>query len=196
MTVAFFLEELSAKAMLETLISTFFCDSNIRFDYYIFEGKQDLDKNIANKIKGWRTPDTTFIIIRDQDSGDCRNIKTALLEKCSNYGRSNVIVRIACHELESFYLGDLAAVERGLNKLLAENNSGKLPKLARLQSKAKFRDPDSIICPSKELMCLTKNRYEKVNGSRYIAEHFDPQNNKSRSFNALYSKLAEICNRE
>jgi hypothetical protein len=84
-------------------------------------------------------------------------------------------VRIACRELESFYLGDLQAVESGLGV------SG----LAGKQNKAKFRDPDRLSSPSRELEKLTGNRYQKIAGTRAIAPYLDLRAPRSRSFHHL-----------
>jgi hypothetical protein len=53
--------------------------------------------------------------MRDQDSGDCKVIKDILRTKCVNADKPESIIRIVCHELESFFLGDLPAVGKGLN---------------------------------------------------------------------------------
>jgi hypothetical protein len=115
-TIAFFLEELSVKIMLEGFINAHFnCDpAEFDFRYCVHEGKQDLERNLERRLKGWLLPNTVFVIIRDQDSGDCTIIKQSLYKKCEDAGHPEAIVRIACHELESFYLGDPAAVEQGL----------------------------------------------------------------------------------
>lgn len=85
--------------------------------------------------------DAHFIVMRDQDSGDCYQIKDRLLNLSREAGRPNALVRIACKELESFYLGDLNAVEQGLG----------LTGLARRQQVAKFRNPDSLNNAAEEL---------------------------------------------
>ncbi|SFV87047.1 hypothetical protein MNB_SUP05-SYMBIONT-4-366 [hydrothermal vent metagenome] len=40
-----------------------------------FEGKQQLEKEIEKKLKHWNISNTKFLIVRDQDSGDCAIIK-------------------------------------------------------------------------------------------------------------------------
>lgn len=104
-SLVFFLEEPSAREMLKGLLPKF-VPSNITVQYVVFEGKQDLEKRLPMKLKAWQKPESLFVILRDQDSGDCLNIKSNLLEKAVSAGKPNVLVRIACHELESFYLGD------------------------------------------------------------------------------------------
>ena len=92
------------------------------------------------------------------------------------------MVRIACRELEAFYLGDLAAVETGLG----------IPGLKRKQQRASYRDPDSVVKPSRELEKLTGNRYQKVSGSRAIASHLDLVAPRSKSFAQLISAIRRL----
>ena len=170
-TLVVFTEEPSAKVMLESLLPRMLPE-NIRIQCIDFEGKQDLEKQLPIKLRAWRTPDTHFIILRDQDSGNCHDIKRNLKTICDAANKPNVLIRIACRGLESWYFGDLAAVEAGL-----EING-----LIDLQRKARYRDPDRVNNPSTELKRITKNRYQKVNGSRAIGRHLSPDNERSRSF--------------
>ena len=181
MNLVFFLEERSAKMMLRGLLPRLL-DSEINEYYVVFEGKSDLENQIVKRIRGWLKKDTRFIILRDQDSGDCIKIKNRLLEKCREADKSNAIVRIACRELESWYLGDLAAVETGL----------RLSNLARHQNKAKYRAPDKQHDPCKMLQKLTKDKYQKVSGSRAIGSHLSLTNNRSRSFGVFISTLKQL----
>jgi hypothetical protein len=182
MTLVFFLEEPSAQAMLEGVIPRLL-DPSITVKYRAFEGKNDLEKQIEKRIKNWISDDTKFIIIRDKDSGDCFLIKQNLQQKCQNAGRNDVLIRIACHELESWYLGDLQAIEKGLE----------LSGLAKLQEKQKFRDPDILGNASDELKKLSKQKYQKKAGSRMIAPHLKLDgSNKSYSFNVLIDGIRSI----
>ena len=100
---------------------------------------------------------------------------------------SATVVRIACRELESFYLGDLTAVERGL----------KVSGLSRKQQSKKFRQPDSTQNPKRELRQLTANRYQPIAGSRAIAPHMDLTGvNRSCSFNVLLSGVTRLAETE
>ena len=183
-TVVFLLEEPSAAEFLKGLIETNIKVDpvNLNIQYKIFEGKQDLEKNLKRVIKLWKTPDTTFLIMRDQDAGDCKIIKNGLVKECEDSGRSGYIVRVACRELESFYLGDLAAVEEGLE----------LQGIKGRQGTKKFRTPDYLHSPSKELSRITKGRYQKISGSRAIASFLKPSLNTSHSFSVLYKSLIKI----
>ncbi|MDP8244211.1 MAG: DUF4276 family protein [Candidatus Hinthialibacter antarcticus] len=180
-TLVFFLEEPSAKEMLKGVLPKVIPEG-IYPDFKIFEGKQDLEKNLGKILRAWNTPDCVFMILQDQDSGDCKIIKETLFQICDNATNSPVMVRIACRELESFYLGDLEAVEKGL----------KIPGLSQKQNKEKFRHPDRLGTPSMELSNLTKGAYQKVSGSRAIAPHLDLNNNKSLSFKMLINGVKKL----
>ncbi len=180
-TLVFFLEEPSAKEMLQGILPKLLPDMTLRF--IVFEGKQDLEKQLIRKMRLWNKPEeASFIVMRDQDAGDCRKIKQNLLEKCQEAGRPDAIVRIACHELESFYLGDLQAVEKGLE----------LKGLAKMQNQRQYREPDNFPAPANKLTTLTKKRYQKISGSRSISKHLDVDNNQSRSFNVLVKAIRNI----
>jgi hypothetical protein len=180
-TIVFFLEEPSAREMFAGVLPRIIPDY-IQVRFFVFRGKQDLEKNLTKKMRGWRMPDSVFVVMRDQDSGDCRVIKTILTDLCSEAGREGVLVRVACRELESFYLGDLAAVEQGLG----------LRGLKTQQQGRKFRNPDALGNPAEELFRLTSNAYDKVAGSRAIAPFLNLKANHSKSFNVLLSGIRNL----
>ncbi len=70
-TLVVFTEEMSAKVMLESLLPRML-PQDIHIQCVSFEGKQDLEKQLPIKLRGWRTPDTHFVILRDQDDGNCQ----------------------------------------------------------------------------------------------------------------------------
>lgn len=167
----FLLEEPSAREMLKGLLPRLLpCPVNVR--YIVFEGKQDLHKNIIRRLRGWQVPDTVFVVLRDQDSADCSTVKRELEKKCREAGRPDALVRIACRELESWYFGDLAAVENGLG----------LSNLARYGRQNKYRIPDEIHSPGNELRKISRCVYQKVSGSRAIGPELSVDSNRSHSF--------------
>ncbi len=182
MTFVFLLEEPSAKEMLKGILPKILPD-HISPRFIVFEGKQDMEKRLKRRLHHWRAPSASFFIIRDQDSGDCRVIKQNLRDICKEAHKPEAIVRIACRELESFYIGDLEAVEKGLD----------IQGLARQQNKRKFREPDALFHPSRELKNLTDNLYQKVSGSRSIGKHLNLENNRSHSFNVLVSAIQRVA---
>lgn len=179
----FLLEEPSAEEMLKGILPRILPEG-VYPEYKIFEGKQDLEKRLPIILRAWRVPDCSFIVMRDQDSGDCFVVKQRLLTLCQETGRDDVpvLIRLACRELESFYLGDLAAIEKGLE----------ITGLVGMQNKRKYREPDRLGSPSGELKRLTAGHYEKVLGSRAIAPHLDLELNRSHSFNVLVSGIRRL----
>jgi len=78
--------------------------------YLAFEGKSDLEKSLANKMTRWVTPDTGFVILRDQDAGDCKVVREGLYSRAAQSSQPHFLVRVACRELESWILGDWTAI--------------------------------------------------------------------------------------
>lgn len=180
MNLVFLLEEPSMQLCLESLLPKILPES-VSFICIKHQGKSDLEKSIPKKLRGWNIPDSKFIIVRDQDSGDCVTIKNNLIQLCQRAGKNADLIRIACRELESWFLGDLAAVEKAFHK------NG----LSRLQAKNKFRNPDRLGSPSRELLTLIP-QYQKKSGAKKIAPHLSIQNNKSHSFNVFVSGVVRI----
>jgi len=177
-----FLEEPSAREMLKGLLPRLLPE-NINPIYVVFEGKQDLEKRFHRQLKAWLAPDAIFIVMRDQDSGDCVAIKQNLVQKCINSGKPDTLVRIACHELESWYLGDLKAIEQAIGP------NG----ISARQNKQKYRAPDNLANPSGEMKRLSPD-YQKVSGSRAIGPFMDLTNNRSTSFNIFISGIRRLVN--
>jgi len=183
MTVlVFLLEEPSAKIMLEGVLPRVL-PPEVDVHYIVFEGKQDLHKRMVMRMQYWQKPNSRFIVLRDQDSADCHQVRQELAQLCTQAGKPDALVRIACHELESFYLGDLSAVERGLG----------MKGLARLQNRHKYRVPDSLANASEELRKLTQLVYQKVAGSRAISPYlYVDGSNRSHSFNVLIDGIRRL----
>lgn len=181
--LVFLLEERSAKAMLESVLPRML-HKDLNFRCIPFEGKQDLEKQMMRKIRAYQNNHARFIVLRDQDSHpNCAAVKSALLKLCIESGKgSQCLVRIACRELEAFYLADLQAVEQALE----------MDGLTQHQEKRKFRAPDDLGNPSRELKTLTKNRYEKVSGSRAIGSHLQLDNPRSPSFFNLIAAIRRL----
>lgn len=184
-TLVCLLEERSAEEMLAGIFKRLLPD-HVSPIIIPFEGKQDLEKQLEKKIRNWQKPDSVFLIMRDKDAGDCVTIKARLLEKVKNAGKQNCsLIRIACHELESFYLGDLLAVEKGLE----------LSGISRQQDNRKYSDPDRLANAKDEFKRLTKMQYQQIAGSRAIAPHLNLDGeNRSHSFNVLISGIKHLIN--
>ncbi len=181
MTLVFLLEESSMKEVLDIILPQIL-PKDVTFKTIAHSGKSDLEASIPHKLKAWRQPDTKFVIVMDQDSGDCIQVKRKLQDLASPYNRE-VLIRIACKELEAWYFGDLRAVS------LAYNSDVK-----KLSQKRKYRIPDSIGNPKEELQKLFP-KHQQLDGARKIAVHMDISHNSSTSFNAFVSGVRKFAER-
>jgi len=177
----FFLEEPSAEDFLRGYLPAFL-PPGVKLHFQVFDGKQDLEKRLELRLKHWRLPHSRFIVMRDQDSGDCVQIKANLKRLCQQAGHDDAVVRIACRELESFFVGDMEAVANAFDK----------PGLAKHARSAKFRHPDALGSPSDELRKLLPG-YGKRDGARRIAPQLSPQRNHSMSFQVLHRTLQRLA---
>lgn len=143
-----------------------------------------MEKSIPRKLRAWQTP-ALFVIIRDKDKEDCILLKKRLVNLCQQAGRGDSLVRIACHELESWFLGDLAAVEKAFD----------IKKLAGQQQNRKYKDPDKLTNASEELAKLVKG-YRKVSGAKKIATYMNIYQNHSHSFNCFIKGVDHLIRQE
>ena len=171
--LVFLLEEPSAKDLLEGLLPRLLPEG-LTIHYLVFEGKQDLEKQVVRKLRGWLRPDSAFVILRDQDAGDCKVVKRTLLDLVAQSGREPALVRVACKDLESWVVGDWDAVATAFNR----------PQLSAQSSKALYRDPDQLVRPFGELRKFLPD-YQKRDGARRMGRLLDPSRNRSPSFKAF-----------
>lgn len=180
MNVVFFLEEESMRICLEEVLGKAFADRpDVRFQFITFRGKGDLERRLPIKLKGWSMPDTKFVIVRDQDEDDCMDVKAQLVQLSSGLGR-DVLVRIVCHELEAWYFGDLRAVDEAYGT-----------NLQPLSRKKRFRNPDAIHHPKKELKSRLPE-LQQILGAQRIAPHLEVERNTSKSFHALIDGVRRL----
>lgn len=188
--IVFLVEGEAEKYLLNALVPRLLTDGVVH-RVIPFQGKQDMEKRLTMRIRAYQNPHARFIVLRDQDSHpDCVALKQELLDRCRTSGRyAHCRVRIVCTELETFYLADLSAVAQVL----------KLPTLRLRQSDKKFRNPDRLGSPSRELRSLSGGRYQKLEGSRLLGACLELDNGRSPSFRNLVasirravSELAEI----
>ena len=177
--VIFLLEERSMKILLEGLLRRLF--PQIKFVCIPHEGKKDLEKSIPRKLRAWREPGARFVVVRDNDGGDCHALKDRLAALCNGAGRSDALIRIACQELEAWYLGEPAALAEAFGN----------ERLSQIGSKSRYRDPDSIQHPSWELVKLIPE-FQKISGARRMASCLSRGGNSSRSFQVMLEGIEKI----
>lgn len=179
--LVFLVEEPSMRSFLKALLPRVLSES-ITYDILTHEGKSDLEASIPRKIRGYRVPGSNirFVILRDQHGGDCIAIKRRLQQLCEHAGCNDVLIRIVCSELESWYLGDLAAIETAF----------KINNLSALQNNKTYRNPDRLTNAA-DLMHSLVPEFTKSTGSK-IAQYISLTENRSRSFQVFLTGLQRI----
>ena len=176
--IVFLLEEYSMKVFLDGLLPRLFPE--LQFLCVPHEGKQDLEKSIPRKLRAWNEPGVRFCVIRDNDGADCQAVKKHLVSLCHDGGRQNVLVRVACQELEAWYFGAPDALAAVFGR----------KDLRRVAVRARFRDPDAIIQPAKALSELVPE-FQKVSGARRMSQVLTREN-RSRSFEIFVTGIQSL----
>ena len=176
--LVFLLEEPSAKDLLEGLLPRLVKGTWIP-RFLVFEGKQDLEKRMVRRLRHYRKPQTRFVVMRDQDSGDCASVKGGLVARCDEAGRPETLVRIACRELEAWILGDLEAFAEEFDR----------PAAARAATK--YLDPDAVEKPV-DVLRKFHPEYQKRDGARRMGIVLDPRRNRSVSFRVFCSGIRKL----
>ena len=91
------------------------------------------------------------------------------------------LVRVACRELESWVVGDWAAVAEAFER----------PTLASLHRKEQYRKPDTLDSPIEELRKFIPE-YQKRDGARRVGALLDPPRNQSESFQSFCAGLQKL----
>jgi len=181
--LVFLLEEPSAQDLLEGFLPRLLPATIYRY-YFVFDGKQDLEAQLVRKLRGWRKPDSAFVVLRDQDAADCRKVKRGLADLVAQSGRAPSLVRIACRELESWIVGDWWAIAKAFER----------PELAAQGLKEAHRTPDDLVRPVDTIRRFVPE-YQKRDGARRIGPLLDPERNQSESFRAFCAGVKALAAR-
>ncbi|PCH67823.1 MAG: hypothetical protein COC12_10910 [Rhodobacteraceae bacterium] len=181
MTLVIFVEEKSMKTTLDHLIPKLGLDASL-IQILPHQGVQDLERSVRIKLPNWNTPDTSFLILRDNDNGDCIARKETLKVFARNAGKeAKTTVRIVCQELEAWFLGDPLALE-----MAGYLTQGSRPNSVR-------GNPDDIPQPSEVLRRLSNRGPGKIMRANDIAQHLDVDNNNSKSFGHTVASLRHLA---
>jgi hypothetical protein len=177
--IVFLVEEPSMKTFLNALLPRLI-PKDITYDILAHEGITDLERSIPRKLRAYYIPgyELCFIILRDQHGGDCREIKRNLQQLCM--AAPSVIIRIVCRELESWYLGDLQALEKAFD----------CRNLAQKQLTRKYREPDNLTNAA-DLMRQLVPGFVKSHAEK-IAACMELEQNCSKSFGVFLATLNRI----
>jgi hypothetical protein len=177
--VVFLLEEYSIRVLLEGLLPRLI--PGLAFLCVNFAGKQDLEKKIPTKLRAWREPGVRFVVVRDNDGAECEALKAKLVQLCAASGREDTLVRLACQELEAWYLGDPEALAAVFED----------ERLRAIGKQARYRDPDAVVQPSAALAELAP-RFQKVSSARAMGAHLTDLRNTSASFQAFVAGVRRV----
>ena len=175
-----------------------FLPHDVETDVREFRGKQDLLKNLQNRLHGltnyFPPVDHLFVLI-DRDQENCHDLKSRLETTAKNVGfvtrtmasgqSWQLVNRIVIEELEAWYRGDWEAVRAvypGVN-----------PNVAR---RSKYRDPDAIRGGTWEaLERLLKSEFpeglRKSELARNVSKHIDPRRSRSHSFKVFCAAVRD-----
>ena len=204
MHIEFFLEEPSTQETLKAILPKIL-SNNVTFDFLVFEGKDDLLNNLSARLMGYRwIPDNwRIMVLIDEDRRDCHELKAKLENAADGAGfvtKSNaapnenfqVVNRLAIEELEAWFFGDVEAMHAAYSRIPVN-----------LQSKAKYRDPDAIRGGTHEalerilkLANYYKGNVPKREVAQNIAQHMEPNRNRSRSFQVFVEGLKACVGEE
>jgi len=183
--IIFLLEERSTEELLNTWLPRLFqgWEPKQHFLCIPHEGNRDLDLSIPRTLGSWNAPEDRFIIVRDNDSKNCSELKKNLQKLCRRGHKPNTLVRLICQELESWYLGDLAALSKALGS----------SKIDTERNRKRYTDPDLFEKPSKEVEKLLKKKLIKRQVARLMGQHLTPETNRSHSLKVFVEGVRQIA---
>ncbi|RKZ58954.1 MAG: hypothetical protein DRR08_15045 [Candidatus Parabeggiatoa sp. nov. 2] len=190
--IIFLVEDYSMIKFLEGILPRLGFEEH-RFEIKHHRGKEDLISHLNNIIPTLSKRAQQIIVIIDRDKQDCVALKNKIQEKMA-WCSCEYKIRIACYELEAWFLGDMEAIAKCSPRF----------KASFFQGKKKYRDIDNIPKPSsviEEIVPDWKKRHlSKPKFAEEIA-HFvslETQNvekaNRSDSFHVLLETLRSFGN--
>ena len=169
--------------VLKAILKTLKIDNYTIFSY---QGREDLKKNFSNIIKNYFG--YKFIFLIDQDENNCKKIKKDIQELIpKKFNKNNYFIRIVCTELESWYWGDMEAIEKSFPRFNKEN----------YLNKHTFKQVDLIKNPSKLLLnSIPEFKKDTFLKKKFTAEKISPNlninKNTSPSFNHVVNAIKKL----
>lgn len=191
-------EEPSMEATLEHLLPKLMND--VDFEVRRFQCKDDLLKNLPDRLRGystWLPENWAILILVDRDDDECTVLKQTLEDmaaraglisktRAGNGNRFQVVNRIAIEELEAWFFGDWQAVRLAYPRVSAT-----------IPQKSKYRDPDAILGGTWEALERVlktagyfKTGLRKMECARTVAQRMEPSRNTSQSFRAFVGAVS------
>lgn len=188
--IIFLVEDYSMKNFLEGILPRLNLEAD-QFEIKHHRGKEDLLSHLARIVPTLSKRAQQIIIIIDQDQQNCLTLKNKISEKMAN-SNCKYQIRIACYELEAWFLGDFAAIAQCSPKF----------KPSFFQNKKQYRDIDRIPKPSRVLQEIVPDWKEIYGNKPQFAKKIAPfislekqnteQANRSHSFHVLLETLRSL----
>jgi len=182
-----FTEEPSAKIVFEQILPQILPEDVI-FYVYQHQGKQDLESALRKTLPSIsKIPGSKILVTRDQDAGDCIDVKKRLREIIGDNCSCEFYIRVVCRELESWFLGDLDAIQSAYPRFQADQYRGK----------AEYRNVDKITSPSNLLLKIIpefskREHLPKLETSEAISQYLNIANNSSQSFRYTIDAIQKL----
>ena len=144
-------------------------------------GKEDLEGQLEDRLRSWRTPGVQFVVLIDSDQEDCVALKEKLAAMCRRAERPDTLIRIVCQELEAWYLGEPDALAEAFGN----------ERLRSIGRRARFRDPDAVPFPSVALSELVPDVTKRI-AAEAMSALLTRERNASTSFQALLTGLDRV----
>lgn len=196
--VEILVEEPSMEAALRLIVPKI--AGGLSFQIYSYQCKHDLLDKLRARLRGyatWLPEDCRIMVVVDRDNDDCNDLKqrldAAALEAGLRTRRQGppgvqVVNRLAIEELEAWFFGDWEAVRAAYPKVNPN-----------IPAKRRYRDSDAVSGGTWEQLekVLRQGGYfrtglRKIEAARTIAQHMDPQRNRSTSFQVFRNALREM----
>lgn len=192
-------EEASMEAALRLLLPRIIGDTS--FAIYPYQCKEDLLRSLPNRMRGyaaWLPESYRVVVVVDCDDDDCLVLKGELERAARDANLVTrtqaggllyqVVNRIAIKELEAWFFGDWDAVRQAYPTVNPN-----------IPNKQGYRDPDQIAGGTWEALERVLKRaghfktgLRKIEAARSIAEHMNPAQNRSTSFQMFRNALIEM----
>jgi len=184
--IVFLVEDLSMRKFLEGILLRLGFESH-HFRIKHHQGKEDLIRNLDKVVKKESKEANFLFVLVDQDKRNCYEFKKEIKEKMQNCA-CNYKIRIACYELEAWFLGDMDAIKQCSQKFKPDF----------FRNKEKYRNIDSLPKPSsiiEEIVPDLKKIYSRKDKfASEISKYIDLNDkiNQSHSFNVFLETIKSI----
>ena len=193
-------EEESMAVALQALLPRIL--GSVNFAVYRNRCKADLLKRLPERLKGcaaWLPEDWRIAVLIDRDDEDCHELKGRLERMAAEANLMTrtrasgagwqVVNRLAIEELEAWHFGDWDAVRAAYPKAPAG-----------IPFRARFRNPDAVAGGTWEAFETVLRRagyfrtgLRKLEAARAIAENWNPDRNRSRSFQVFRDAMRDLA---